>query len=188
MKARIMADETKLYPFDMVEVALREYKKQAKLLVRDVILLLLYAIKDKPIYGRTMLMKQVFLTYEEILKKHGIVFQDPKFVPYKFGPYSFIVTQVLEDLHFAGYIRIEGRRNTKKEKFLLTDAGIKEAYRRFQTLPPKIREEIVKKRIGWDQLGTRGILNYVYTKYPKYKEKSEIKKKYKEIIWGQGKG
>ncbi|MBO8182775.1 MAG: hypothetical protein H0Z28_08290 [Archaeoglobus sp.] len=181
-----LPDKTKLYSIDEFKNLLKR-SPQNKILVRDAILMLLAARNRKPIYGRTMLMKQIFLLYEEILKKYGLKFQDPKFVPYRYGPYSFAVMQVLEDLDFAGYIKIEGRKNSRKERFMLTEKGLSEIINKFRTLDDKVQREIEEKRIGWDQLGTNGILRYVYQNYPKFKEKSELKEKYKEIEWGKGK-
>jgi|Deesub1362A_J573_1020465.scaffolds.fasta_scaffold01045_8 uncharacterized protein YwgA len=181
-----LPDKTKLYSAEMFKELLKKTPEN-KILVRDAILMLLSVKNEKPIYGRTMIMKQIFLFYEEILKRRGLKFQDPKFVPYKYGPYSFTVMQALEDLYFAGYIKIEGRKNTRKERFTLTEKGLIEILNKFESLAESIKKEIEEKRIGWDQLGTDGILRYVYQNYPEYKEKSEIKKKYKEIEWGKGK-
>ena len=184
---RELGDGTKIFSFEEARRKLKE-KKKLDLLVRDIILLLLYAKKDKPIYGRTMLIKQVFLLFEEILKKYNLKVQDPKFVPYHYGPYSFTVAKAVEDLTFAGYIKIEGKKNTKKERFSLTELGIREIEEKWKGLNERLKKEIENHRISWDQMGTDGILNYVYTYYPQFKEKSKIKGKYKEIKWGRGRG
>lgn len=157
--------------------------------LKDAVLMLLYAQKNKPIYGRILLFKEVFLLYEEILKKYRehFILENPRYEPYKYGPYSFRLADLLEQLYWAGFIEIIGKRNTRLEAFIITDKGIKEIERKFETLLPELREEITKKRQGWDQLGIDGILRYVYQKYPQYKINSKIKDKYKEIMWG-GKG
>ena len=67
-------------------------------------------------------------------------------------------------------------------------AGQKYSKTLFNKLPKSQKNEIAIKRKGWDQLGTEGILNYVYTHYPKYTEKSVIKNRYKDVIWGNGTG
>lgn len=182
-----LSDETEVFSYKEA-TAVAKKRKVPDLLVRDLILLLLYARKDKPIYGRTMLMKQVFLLFEEILRKYNLKVQNPKFVPYYYGPYSFTVAKVLEDLSFAGYIKIEGKKNTRKEKFMLTNQGLREIDKKWNKLDENLRKEIEKHRIAWDQMGTDGILNYIYTYYPEFKEKSKIKDKYKEIKWGRGRG
>jgi len=184
---RKLSDETEVFSYKEA-IAVAKEREVPDLLVRDLILLLLYARKDKPIYGRTMLMKQVFLLFEEILKKYNLKIQNPKFVPYYYGPYSFTVAKVLEDLSFAGYIKIEGKKNTRKEKFMLTNQGLREIERKWSKLDENLREEIEKHRIAWDQMGTDGILNYVNTYYQEFKEKSKIKNRYQEIKWGRGRG
>lgn len=182
-----LSDGTEILPYQEA-IAIAEKRESPDLLVRDLILLLLYARKTKPIYGRTMLMKQVFLLFEEILKKYNLKIQNPKFVPYHYGPYSFTVAKVAEDLAFAGYIKIEGKKNTRKERFIITQQGIREIEEKWRKLNENLKKEIENHRIAWDQMGIDGILKYVYTYYPEFKEKSKIKNKYKDIKWGRGKG
>lgn len=168
-----------------------EFQKEDKpvLTVRDAILVILYAQKDKPIYSRTMLFKEIFLLYKEIIEKYrdSFIIQNPKFFGFKFGPYSFELAEAIKQLYWSGFINIEGKPNTKREKFELTPKGLKETKKIFETLPKNVQDEIREMRIGWDQLGIDGILRYVYAKYPEYTDKSKIKDKYKWIIWG-GKG
>lgn len=187
IEKRELSDKTRIFSFEEVRKELQK-KEKPDLLVKDVLLFLLYARKDKPIYGRTMLMKQVFLLFEEILKKYNLKVQNPKFVPYYYGPYSFTVAKVLEDLTFSGYIKIVGKKNSRKERFELTNPGIREIEEKWKQLDKNLRREIENHRISWDQMGTEGILNYVYRYYPEFKEKSKIKDKYKEIKWGRGRG
>jgi len=184
---RELRDSTIIFSF---EEAKKEFQKREKpdLLVKDVLLMLLYAKRDKPIYGRTMLMKQIFLLFKEVLNKYELNVQNPKFVPYYYGPYSFMVAKVLEDLAFAGYVEIKGKKNTRKERFMLTDHGVREIENKWKDLDTNLKEEIKKHRIAWDQMGTDGILKYIYTYYPEFKEKSKIKNKYKDIKWGRGRG
>ncbi|ASJ16726.1 hypothetical protein A3L04_06390 [Thermococcus chitonophagus] len=154
--------------------------------LRDMVLILLYAQKDKPIHSRIMLFKEIFLLYKEILSKYTNVFilQDPKFFGYKYGPYSFELAEIIKQLYWNGLIDIYGRRNTRKETFKLTPKGEEEAHKIFSSLPKELQEDIKKMRIGWDQLGIDGILRYVYRNYPDYTKQSEIKDKYKEVLWG----
>ena len=182
-----LSDGTEILPYKEA-IAIAEKRESPDLLVRDLILLLLYARRDKPIYGRTMLMKQIFLLFEEVLKKFELKVQNPKFVPYHYGPYSFTVAKVAEDLAFAGYIKIEGKKNTRKERFVITERGIHEIEEKWSKLNEKLKKEIEKHRIAWDQMGTKGILKYVYAYYPKFKEKSKIREKYNDIKWGRGTG
>jgi len=184
-----LPDGTKFYNFDELESFLSGIKEKGEkpLLTEDLVLILLYARADRPIYGKTMLMKEVFLMCEEILKPEGVRTQDPRFVPYKYGPYSFNVMQTLETMVVANLIASSGKRNSRKEAFILTGIGVKRAEQKFERLPADVRESLESLRVGWDQLGTHGILQYVYQKYERYKAESEIKSRYKDIIWGRGK-
>ena len=154
--------------------------------LRDMVLILLYAQKDKPIHSRIMLFKEVFLLYKEVLSRYtnNFIIQDPKFFGYKYGPYSFELAEVVKQLYWNGLIDIYGRTNTRKETLELTPKGAEEAQRIFNSLPRELQEEIRKMRIGWDQLGIDGILRYVYRNYSDYAKQSEIKDKYKEVLWG----
>jgi len=164
--------------------------KKPLLTLDEMILLLLYAQKDKPIITRTLLFKELFLFYEEILKKNIDInrMPNPKFIAYKYGPFSFTLSEVLASLVVGGLIENIGRAKGRDEMFKLTPAGIKMAEKVVNRMPPSIREKLMRelkeKRIGWDQLGRDGILNYVYKKYEKWKAKSKIKDKYKGVKWG----
>ena len=111
--------------------------------------------------------------------------QNPKFVPYRFGPYSFHLMEMIHTLNLNGHIQVKGRRNSNSESFNLTPKGTKYAKKVFNKLSKRMQNEIIETRKGWDQLGTDGILNYVYTYYPHYKKNSILKKRYKDIFWGQ---
>lgn len=152
----------------------------------DVVLFLLYAKPEKPIHGRIMITKQVFLAINEVFGKQNV--EDPKFVPYKFGPYSFLLTDVLSNLKYDGLIQTDGKKNTNNEKFYLTENGKIIAKTKFEHLAPETRSSLIKRRQGWDQSHRAGIIAYVYNKYPQYTVKSSIKERYKSIRWGRGRG
>jgi len=184
----ILSDGTRLYSAKEFDAILRNKKSgdKGKITLSDMILILLFAQKDKPVYGRTMMMKELFLVFKEVAPEHGIRTQDPKFISYRFGPYSFTIMNILDSLWFANFIDVEGRKNSKKERFVLTKEGKKEAAKSFKELPETFKRELKERRIGWDQLGTTGILRYVYLNYPKYKDRSQLKERYQDIIWGTG--
>ena len=169
-----------------------EELKKFDLSIEDLVILLLGVTEDNaPVYGRTLLVKEIFLTIQEVLTKHSIKFQDPVFVPYKYGPYSFNLIDAVESMAMRGYIVRKGKRGTRKEMFCLTDKG-REVYKKLKDKIskryPEFLKDLKEKRIGWDELGTEGILRYVYQKYPNYTERSKILEKYKPIQWGQGRG
>lgn len=160
--------------------------KPKKFTLADATLILLYAQPEKPIFGRILLVKEIFLLVNEILEKDTV--QDAKFVPYHYGPYSFTLGNILSNLEFAGYLDRTGKRNSKLEHFKLTVKGKETASQIWNKLPVNIKNELPLKRKGWDQLGVEGILRRVYRDYPKYADKSFIKGRYKKISWGKGIG
>ena len=178
-------DGTATISLEAVEEYLASVKPK-KFTLADATLILLYAQKDKPIFGRIMLTKEMFLLLNEILEKDDV--QDPKFVPYRFGPYSFVLGNVLSNLEFSGFINRTGRKNSRAEQFTLTDKGKNTATILWNKLSENVRMVLPKKRKGWDQLGVNGILKLVYGKYEEYTKNSCIKGRYKNITSGRGTG
>lgn len=178
-------DENVFYSYDKAKEVFNEMKPK-KTLLTDAILLLLYAQQDKPIYGRISMMKQVFLVTHEVFNESEV--QDGRFVPYYYGYYSFQVTNDLQNLEFLGFITRKGRHNSKLEQFQISEKGEKYISELFEKLPKDTQTSLKERRKGWDQLGYKGILNYMYTKYPKSIEKSRLKEKYKPIKWGRSIG
>ncbi|AEH06287.1 hypothetical protein [Methanothermococcus okinawensis] len=181
-----MSEILKYNKLEKLKELIESMKGKTILTTKDLVLIILYA-QNKPIYGRTLLFKEIFLLYMEVLKDYNdFEIQNPNFIPHHYGPYSFDIAEILNQLEWFGYIQRIGRKNSTSEKFELTDKGKNEIKETFEKLPDKLKKEIKRKRKGWDQLGTDGILRYVYQNYEKYKEKSKIKNKYKDIIWGCG--
>lgn len=147
----------------------------------DDLVVLVLAAQEPPVHGRIMLMKEAFLLYKEVLKDRA---SDPCFVKYRHGPHSFHIAELLNTLHADGILDRRGRRNSNSESFRLTQKGRKMAAGAMGRLSGKERGLVSEKRMGWDQLGVRGMLNYVYAKYPEYKEKSALKNRYKDVAWG----
>ncbi|MDH7509379.1 MAG: hypothetical protein QHH00_08345 [Methanomassiliicoccales archaeon] len=181
-----LKDGTPVYSY---EEAKEVYKNLAvpKIMADEAILLLLASTR-KPIFGRTVMIKELFLLQEEVLKKHFRTVDDMRFVPYRYGPYSFRVAQLLEEMESIRLIERRGRKGTNDEKFSISERGMQHFSRIINKMPPEVLEEIRARRMGWDELGRDGLLRYVYQHYPEYKERSELKEKYKEITWGRGRG
>lgn len=172
-------DQPRLYT---VEQALDAFSavKTPEFSINDLVVLVL-AAQDPPVHGRIMLMKEVFLLYKEVLKGRA---SDPCFVKYRYGPHSLHITELQNTLHADGILERRGRKNSNSESFRLTPKGKKIAAETMARLSKKEQDLIAEKRKGWDQLGVHGMLNYVYTKYPEYKEKSVLKNRYKDVTWG----
>ena len=176
----IASDGTRIYSYkEAVEVF--DALEVETFSISDLVLIVLGA-QDKPVHGRTLLMKEVFLLYEEVLKDKSY---NPRFVKYRLGPYSFHVKEALSVLSTDGLLERSGRPNSNSESFRLTARGSKIAAEVMEKLSESERRLVSERRAGWDQLGTSGILNYVYTKYPEYKEKSVLKARYADVVWGQ---
>lgn len=181
----ILPDDTIFYSYKQAK-GLLEILERKRLTVSDIILLLLYSHPEKPVFGRVSMMKQCFLLIEEVLNKSEI--QDAKYIPHRFGMYSFTVGDVLSNLEYSGYIEQRGRKNTKLEQFRITNRGKEYISDTFESFSDNLKDTIREKRKGWDQLGYNGILRFVYQKYPEYIEKSKIKRRYRLIKWGRGIG
>jgi hypothetical protein len=185
VKEKSFTDGTVLYTYEEAKEMLRSIEPK-KFTLADTALILLYAQRDKPVFGRILLMKEIFLLINEILGRNEV--QDAKFVPYLYGMYSFAVGNVLENLEFAGYVDRAGKPNSRLEHFKLTDRGKYLAKQIWCRLPESTQQEIENKRKGWDQLGVEGILRLVYEKYPEYTKDSYVRGRYKAISWGKGIG
>jgi len=151
----------------------------------ELILITLAAQPDKPIYGKTMFMKQIFVIYEEIFKnKSDFRIQDGEYYPYKFGPFSDKVVDTTNDLVWSGNMEIINPRKNAGAVYKLTPNGVIRGKILFNSLPKNYQDDLKEYRMELDELGNDGILNYVYHKYDQYTIKSTIKEKHKKTKWG----
>lgn len=171
-----------------IQIDKNKFKLQntVKYTLRDVILFILFAEPKRPIYGRVLMTKQVFLVINEILGNENV--ENPKFVPYNLGPYSFQLIHVLSNMAYDGLVLVRGKKNTASEKFSLSNRGNMLAQEKFKRLTEELQCELIDRRRGWDQSHRKGILAYVYNKYPEYTTKSKVSNIYKSVTWGRGKG
>ncbi|MBM2819369.1 MAG: hypothetical protein HW410_1051 [Nitrosarchaeum sp.] len=147
----------------------------------ETILLLLGITSDKPIKGKTMMMKQTFLSEKEF----KLDMQDLQFVGHKFGPHSFLIENVLKNMEFVGLVKKYGVK-TNQTKYYLTEDGKNEAKKLINTLSDDEQKTIKKKRVSWDELGLDGMVKFVYNNYPKYTDASVIKRRYVLVDWKKG--
>lgn len=178
---RNQKNEVILKPSDVQEI-LGKVKEEKKLSFSDMILALFYA-QNKPIKGMILLMKEIFLMQREFAKEDNIRINDASFTSYKYGPYSVDVDDFIDIMEEYGLIMSSGRKSSNKEIFYLTDKGILEGKKAFSRLNEDQQERLRDLRKGWDQLGVRGILKLVYTKYPEYIDESEIKQ---QVLYERG--
>jgi len=132
-----------------------------KLNVIDIILLLLANGKT---VGRTMMQKQVFLAYKEVLNEYS---EDPLYYPDKTGPYSKVVDDSLKYLKSLNLIKVINR-GEGHQTYILTVEGKRKAEEISKLLPNDIIGKLKDQKISWDEWDTNGILRYVYRNYPNY--------------------
>lgn len=147
---------------------------EQSLTAKEWVLVFMYAGKDNPrnskINGILMFTKQFFVFVKEIRKELGDEFD---FIPYDYGPYSFVLKKIIDHLSTEGYLKIDivGER----QDFSLTYKGRESA----KDLYPKVDDSTKKKleslRKEANQLGYRGVLRYVYSRYPEYTTASKIR-------------
>jgi uncharacterized protein YwgA len=142
--------------------------------VKEAIIAVIGASKGYSIETRTLLYKEIFLFYKEILEKvniYKISFTYPEFVPYIYGPFSFRVASELGNLVYAGFVEKSGRK--KNESFRLTKPGfvlysqIENKFSEYAELNDAL-ESLRKLRRGWDELGREGVMNRVKRLFPEY--------------------
>lgn len=157
------------------EEASKIYKsiKPKKLGPEDAILLLLAITPDKPIKGKTMMIKQLFLIEKEVIKQ----IQDLKFIGHKYGPHSFLMENILKNMEFIGLI------NNVSNRYKITEKGMKKIKPLMAQMDNDILQKLKNYRISWDELGNEGIINLVYDKYPQFTNNSIIKHRYQIINW-----
>ena len=123
------------------------------------------------------------------LDKKGYKVQDPHFIPYSYGPYSFVLARILDNLWWSGFIEVKGEYGEETEEFKLTDKGKIEAELLIEKkINKKDLKDLINFRQSIDQFTVDGILNLVYNNFPQMKERSKLKAKFKDIKWGKGKG
>jgi len=132
-----------------------------KLNALDIILLLLANGKT---VGRTMMQKQVFLAYKEVLKDYS---EDLLYHPDKYGPFSKLVEDSLKYLRNQGLIKVINR-GEGHQTYILTEEGKRKAKEISMKLPDEIISTLNKQKISWDEWDTKGILRYVCRKHPEY--------------------
>lgn len=146
---------------------------EQKIKKSDLILLLLYFDNKKTIDGITKMEKLVFVTQKEVLDKWKEIESSKfDFGPDRFGPLS---TEVYDELDFLKSVQMVGEEG---KTYSLTDKGQRFIEQKvFSRIPEKIRKdiEIVKTQHGRESLND--LLKYVYTNYPDYTVKSEIRER-----------
>ena len=139
----------------------------------DLILLLLNGDNKFPIDGITRFEKLVFLTQKEILDKWDDVHMKFNFEPDRFGPFSSDIYDEIDFLKSIGMIKEEVGK-----KYEITDKGKRFLQTKtYERVHEDIRKHIsdLKEKHGRKKLDD--LLRYVYSNYPDFTVKSEIRDK-----------
>ena len=146
-----------------------------KLTPEDWLLVLLMTNDSKPIIGKVMIDKEVFLLVKELLTDPNLEeFFD--FFPYKLGPYSTELFKLLEHMENEGLINIE--KSVKGEEvYSITKEGEKCIQNSLGDKDIPVLKKIENMKKFFHQRGYNSLLRYVYEKYPEYIISSEIRGK-----------
>jgi uncharacterized protein YwgA len=139
--------------------------------IRPILLLsLLYEAKNKLITGKTRLQKLLFLLQEEQIKSQVFTFK-----AYKYGPYSEEVDNTIESLSFKDFIKVDNSAVS------LSNRGKELIETKLESKYSTIIEKAKAITSNFGSLNDELLLLYVYTKYPQYTIKLEIKDEMQQV-------
>ena len=182
-----------------------ENKAYTNIALNDSILMLLSSIDyNKKIISRTLLQREIFLFYEDILNDLEISkgASDAGYFPYKYGPYSIDVNIAMSVLIFSGKILVSNyysseEENGEKNKKFLTVFETREV---FENIAEKYEElladkglnvesfhkKIVNRKISWDQSKSNGITKLLLSEgFKGWYNKKSLDKMYPSIFFGK---
>lgn len=150
----------------------------------DVVFILFYFAES--ICGVTKLQKLLFLIEQETEffeeYEEDVAFN---FAPYKMGPFSDEVYSELEFLLQLSAIEFTPMKSPTKvnqsdsrlrnKEFHITPKGEKIASQLVEVLEPEYEKELEDLVAEYNTMDLKELLRYVYTEYPEYTTKSEIK-------------
>lgn len=136
----------------------------------ELVLLVLGACNGEHVTGITRLTKLVFLSEKEVLTGPDDMKERFRFVPDKFGPFTTEMYDQTEFLESVGMLEKDGK------KFQITGKGRRfleaKTYRR---TPERIIRGISDLKESHARLELDDLLARVYTAYPEYAIRSEIR-------------
>ncbi len=139
---------------------------------QDIVLSILFLQGE--IWGRTYLQKFMFLLNREKFKDKLF-----KFSPYRYGPFSSELSNMMIDWETIGII-VEKSEKTKgletAYRYILTEKGKNIAGRIFENnLTAKERKDLIDYTNKFKRHSATELLKYVYKKYPEETKRSEFK-------------
>jgi uncharacterized protein YwgA len=154
--------------FDWNDV-LRRARASSSLGASDLILLLL---AEGPIGGKVMLQKQVFLAYEEVFGRKGVI--DPGFRPDRYGPYSQSVADLPSIMRHDGLVRTQAKGEGRVRYYLGTRGASTARGLAGNPLVAGRLELLKSKKASWDEWTATGVMTYIYRKYPDFATKTKV--------------
>lgn len=154
---------------------LMDYAKDHQFMfVSDWILAWLYLGEDAPISGITLLQKQMFIILYEFAQEYNVISENPGFRAYKFGPFTETIDRNIAALMDIGMVESRGRINTDSERFFLTEKGKISGKERLDRLTDEQITDLRKLRRDLQQFDSKGIMTYIYKKYPEFTDESIV--------------
>jgi uncharacterized protein YwgA len=153
--------------YSIEDKSLERYKLMDKHLIGSDLILMLLSLS--PIKGSTKMQKQVFLTWKELFS--DVTFE-PGFFPWRYGAFSKVIEDTLKILEKQNYIQIK-RRKGQGSMFFITESGRSKIKHKMVSLGIDFRN-LREKKTDWDEWSHKGILHYVYRKYPEYTSRTEV--------------
>ena len=144
----------------------------------DWLLVLLGADNGRPILGRTVFVKELFVVGKEVVPQVDLKFE---FFPSRYGPYSERFPPSLRELLRSGLISEQKAPAASAElegitrfDYSLTPDGVETASGLVAGLPPILFARISDYKRSLTSLGFWGLIHYVYANYPEYTVASEL--------------
>lgn len=117
--------------------------------------------------SRTVFVKLSFLLHKETSLEEDPTFYD--FLPYKYGPFSFTLYRELSNLRQNGYVAPE------ENQIALSDGTLDAIDAEIGKLPQAARAAVASVMEQYGQLSQEKLVEHVYSKYPWYATKSQLR-------------
>jgi len=127
-----------------------------------------------PVFGKTRLVKELFLTKMETPAGKAGLFHF-QFTPGPYGPSSFEVTNSLDDLANAGAVNLDSAAKSDAVIIRLARKGYPKAKETWNGLTQVAQKSFFQVKSQYRDLSYKALLVYVYRTYPEYTINSLIR-------------
>ena len=143
---------------------------------------------NRPVEGRTRIIKYVFLLQERALEQRLLLSGETfEFKPFPLGPFSVELASTIEFLRELDIIKISirsvnietpvGSVKSERYDYSVTDKGrivFERILNRFGDRGEKLKQLASMIRSKWDSRTVKELVEYVHRKYPQYMVKQNI--------------